>query len=347
MSVYRVLVFGAGGPAGVNFTRSCRRAGHWVLGVDPDPRHFFYIEADHAETCPGHLEDGFTDWLVDTCAKHEIDLLHSQPEQIVMWLGDRHARDALPAKVWLPDRRTIVLCQDKFETSWRWSKAGLRPSPVIRVEVEDQLAEAGEMFGYPFWLRATRGAGARGSTPVPSHRAGISWLTYWKERGVDWEWIAEEYLPGRDFGWTSIWRNGELIISQGRERIEYIYPFLAPSGRTGTPTIAVTRHDHRVNSVAEESVREIDADATGVFCVDLREDASGTPVPTEINAGRFFTTSDFYAAAGVNFVDIYVRLGMGEEIEGLPRVDAVEENVVWMRHIDCGSRLLGGEILRI
>jgi carbamoyl-phosphate synthase large subunit len=173
-------------------------------------------------------------------------------------------------------------------------------------------------------------------------KAAQAWIAYWGQREVGWEWIAEEMLPGRDYGWTSIWNHGELVTSQGRERVEYIYPHLAPSGRTGTPTIAVTRHDQRVNDVASAAVIAIDDDATGVFCVDLRENARGVPVPTEINAGRFFTTSDFYAAAGFNFVDLYIRLGMGEEIERVPKVNAVQENVAWYRHIDCPARLVEG-----
>jgi hypothetical protein len=61
---------------------------------------------------------------------------------------------------------------------------------------------------------------------------------------------------------------------------------------------------------------------------------------TEINAGRFFTTSNFFAAAGANMPYEYVRLAYGENVDGLPRYDAVEEGLYWVRMIDMGYKLV-------
>ena len=55
----------------------------------------------------------------------------------------------------------------------------------------------------------------------------------------------------------------------------------------------------------------MDDRATGVFCVDLKEDEAGRPLVTEINAGRFFTTSNFLAEAGANMPYSYVELALG------------------------------------
>lgn len=326
----------------MNFVASVKAAGHFVVGADTNTVHLLWSVADVKIKSPPQNDSSFRAWLDAVCGTYEIDVIHSQPEQGVLWLAQQHHSPVykLPAATFLPDSRVILNCQDKFETSWRWAKAELRPSPVVRIEAEDQLVEAVNQFGLPFWLRATRGAGARGATPCDSIDVAVNWMRYWEARGVDWEWIAEEYLPGRDYAWTSIWYEGALLVSQGRERIEYIYPHLAPSGRTGTPTVAVTVHDDRVNDVASEAVLAIDEKPHGVYCVDLREDADNSVVPTEINAGRFFTTSHFYTEAGCNFADITIQCALGEPDWKLPSINALPEGLWWVRHIDCPAVLV-------
>ncbi|MBX5470812.1 MAG: carboxylate--amine ligase, partial [Thermoleophilaceae bacterium] len=81
-------------------------------------------------------------------------------------------------------------------------------------------------------------------------------------------------------------------------------------------------------------------------CVDLKEDAEGVPRPTEINCGRFFTTSYFFTAAGVNIPDVYVRLALGDPIPDLPRYNVLEEGLYWIRHIDCPAVLVTEAELR-
>jgi carbamoyl-phosphate synthase large subunit len=207
------------------------------------------------------------------------------------------------------------------------------------INAPEDLFLARQVLGLPYWLRASRGAGGAGSTPVEDVRAAEHWIEYWRCRGKDWTFVAHKYLPGRNFAFQSLWEGGEVVVSQVRERLEYIYPYLAPSGVTGTPALAVTVHRDDVNEIATRCVRAVDPRATGVFCVDLKEDDHGRPVPTEINAGRFFTTSYFFTRAGVNMPYIYVKMGFGEEVPSLPRYNALPEGLFWIRHIDCPALL--------
>ena len=46
------------------------------------------------------------------------------PDNLTLWLAD-HAGE-IEAKTFLPDRRTIALCQDKFEAGIAFRRAGLR-----------------------------------------------------------------------------------------------------------------------------------------------------------------------------------------------------------------------------
>jgi carbamoyl-phosphate synthase large subunit len=133
-----------------------------------------------------------------------------------------------------------------------------------------------------------------------------------------------------------------------RERLEYIYPHLAPSGVTGTPAVQRTIHDENVNKIATEAVLAIDPNFSGIACVDLKEDKEGVPCVTEINAARMFTTSFFFSYASkvlrkdyyANFPYLYVRLAFKESIPEIPKYNILPENIYWIRHIDAPAKLV-------
>jgi hypothetical protein len=191
-------------------------------------------------------------------------------------------------------------------------------------------------------VRAVRGAGARASLPVSSPDQATAWVRYWMEtHGLRIsDFMVSEFLPGREFAFQSVWRDGVLVTSAARERLEYVFGHLMPSGQSSSPSVARTIHRDDVNELASGAVLAADPSATGVFCVDLKEDESGRPLITEINAGRFFTTSNFLAEAGANMPYEYVRLACGEEVDGLAAYDAVEEGLYWIRMIDMGYKLV-------
>jgi carbamoyl-phosphate synthase large subunit len=139
-----------------------------------------------------------------------------------------------------------------------------------------------------------------------------------------------------------------------RERLEYIYPHLAPSGITGTPSVQRTIHDKEVNKIGTEAVLAIDSNFNGIACVDLKEDEKGIPCATEINAGRMFTTSYFFSFASKVFLHnyyanipyIYVKLAYKETVPNIPKYDVLPENVYWIRHIDAPAKLVkDGKVL--
>ena len=89
-----------------------------------------------------------------------------------------------------------------------------------------------------------------------------------------------------------MWDDGDLVAGRTRERLEYLYGHLTPSGQSSTPSIARTVWEPTVDDVAQQAIRALDSRPRGVYCVDVKESASGRPKVTEINAGRFFTTSN-------------------------------------------------------
>lgn len=314
----RVAVLGAGGPAGVNVCRALAEAGHDVVGTDDSEEHLVWAERYCVEVR-----------MPAKAAGLGVAVTHAQPEPLVAWTS-------WTSHTWFGPRPSVIrFCQDKYAAARCWRHYRLRSHDPMPIGLLADLFAAGDTFGYPFWLRAREGAGARGATLVENAGMGQNWIRYWQGRGVKWDWVAEEYLPGDDFCWTSLWKDGTLYAAFTRKRLEWIYPHLAPSGRTGTPSIAETVHRQDVNEQAEAAVRAVDWRPNGIYCVDLREDKAGVPRPTEINAGRWATTSPLYSELGVNLPDMHVRLAAGEQIEPLG-ADIYPEGIRLSRHIDCG-----------
>ncbi|MEP6977200.1 MAG: ATP-grasp domain-containing protein [Thermoleophilia bacterium] len=341
----RILVTGAGGSAAANFVASLRLATEpfYVVGVDVSPYHLELADVDVRYLVPRADAPDYLDRLNDLIAREGIELVHAQPDAEVALFAREH--DRLQARTFLPDARTVELCQDKARFTEALEAAGL-PTPDARTfEDERSLRQATEeildVHGRA-WLRAIRGAGARAALPVTTPAQAAAWAAYWIEvRGLEHEdFMVSQFLPGREYAFQSLWRDGELVTSAARERVQYLFGHLVPSGQTSTPSVARTVHRQDVNELCERAIRAIDPTASGVFCVDLKEDAEERPLITEVNCGRFFTTSNFLAAAGANMPYTYVKLAYGEPIEPLPRTNAVPPDLFWVRMVDMGFKLV-------
>jgi biotin carboxylase len=341
----RILVTGAGGAAAANFVHSLRLAPEpfHVVGTDASKYHLELAPVDARYLLPRADEPGYLDELNALVEAEGVEVVHPQPEQEVLFLSREHER--VQAATFLPRVETVAICQDKATFASRVAEAGLPAPRFARAEDEDSLREATASIletREQAWVRAVRGAGARASLPVSSPDQAAAWARYWiEQRGLGFaDFMVSEFLPGREFAFQSVWVDGELVTSAARERLEYVFGHLMPSGQSSSPSVARTVHRDDVNELASRAVTAVDAEATGVFCVDLKEDEDGRPLVTEINAGRFFTTSNFLAEAGANMPYEYVRLALGESPNELPRFDAVEPDLYWVRMIDMGFKLV-------
>lgn len=323
----RVLVLGAGGPAGVNTCKAL--AAHEVVALDENREHLVWAAPHAAETHAAEV-------TVETVNELRADVVIPQPDNLTLWLADH--RDEIEADVFLPDRRVIALCQDKWEASLAFRRAGLRYDWATLIDGTEALDD---LLRFPCWLRARHGAGGKAAIKATSLQEARHWTGFWWARDRYMDFITEGVLDGRDLAWSSIWYQGDLVCSFLRERLEYIYPGLTPEGITGTPTIAAIIYDPAVNEVAEAACFAVDEKPHGIYSVDLREDADGVPRPTEINAGRGFTTFGLWVLeADFNLFE-YVVYGALKDIGGLrmrkPERDCLQEGLRLYRHIDCGT----------
>lgn len=356
----RILLLGCGGAPAYNFLEALKISEYdsdssrfkqyiryFIVGADINPYHLALTEPDKKILVLPVDKRHSTKKMNRIIEEYKIEFIHAQPDIEVKWISDH--RDELDAKVCLPPKEVVDICQDKLRSWEIWDTSDITVPDTVEVEDHDtdDIKYLQDEFGLPFWLRATQGAGGRGSTLCEDIYTAINWIYYWRSRKVNWQFIAQEYLPGRNFAWQSLWQDGELITSQGRERLEYIYPFLAPSRITGTPVVARTIHNEHVNQIATKAVLAIDPHAHGIYSVDLKEDKNGIPNPTEINVGRFFTTNLFTTLAAhklhipnANIQELYLKVAYNELIpNNVKQYNPIPPDIFYIRHIDCGYHL--------
>ena len=350
----RILITGAGGPAGINFVTSLKIVDEKMFLVGTEANGYFshLVTTDKKYVIPKAKQRGYIDKLNEIIRKEKIEFLHAQPDVEVEVVSAN--RDLIEAPVFLPSKKAVEACQDKLESARLWKKHNIPVAKFMEIHSEADVDEAFEELGSPIWIRATHGAGGVGSTPASNRETALSWITYWRSRKMGWNFIAQEHLPGRNTAFHSLWKNGELVTSMARERLEYIYPHLAPSGITGTPAVQKTVHDHAINETGTKAVLAIDPKFNGIACVDLKENKEGVACVTEINAGRMFTTSFFFSFASkmlrkdpyANIPYLYVKLAFEENMPTIPKYNILPENLYWIRHIDAPARLVkDGQII--
>jgi carbamoylphosphate synthase large subunit len=346
--VKRILCTGAGGPAGINFVSSLRVAPEklFLVGTEANEHFLHLASTDKKYMVPKAKDPSYVDKLNELISKEKIEFLHAQPDVEVEVVSEM--REKINANTFLPSKSAVKATQDKLESAKVWKKKNVPVAETIVLNKDEDVEKAFANFGSPIWIRATHGAGGRGSTPANNVETAVAWIKYWKSRNVDWQFIAQEHLPGRNIAFHSLWKEGELVTSMARERIEYIYAYLAPSGIMGTPAVQRTVHDKNVNRISTDAVLAIDPKFSGIASVDLKENKQGIPCVTEINPGRMFTTSYFFSYASkvlrkdycANIPYLYTKLAYKETIPEMPKYDILPADIYWIRHMDAPARLV-------
>ncbi|MEY2460589.1 MAG: hypothetical protein QOG30_2419 [Acidimicrobiaceae bacterium] len=334
------LLTGAGGAAARNVALSLRDGiePYRLIGVDRDVRFLASAPVDERIPMPPVTAPDYMDRLEALVAEYSVDVVHPQPDVEVQAL----AGSGLPHG--LPDPEVIRICADKALTNTVLANAGV-PVPRAVSPSDGALDDAWRLLDVegPLWLRATQGAGAKASLPVETGEEVRTWIAYWLRRGLTTEdFMISELLPGNEYAVQMLFWNGDLVGAQGRQRLEYLFGYLTPSGQTSSPSVARISNRSDLYDVGLATVRALSDRPHGVFSVDMKCDGVDTPKVTEVNAGRFFTTSYFLTCVGANFPDLLCRLVAGREITPLGVAPVPEDGRVWVRSVDMLPGLVDG-----
>ncbi len=345
-----VLVTGAGGPLGVNLTRSLKAApvSLDIVGTDANRYH---LPLSLCRTTylipPAKSKRAYRQALVKILEDESIDVVIPTHPVEVRAVAELVETDALKAKVVLPRASVLEVAADKAATQRVLADAGILVPRTIFLSDEAALCLAFQQLTTDddrVWVRGSGvpGLGIGGAAlPCRDLEIAKAWIAFHDGWG---KMAASEYLPGANLSWMGVFDRGKLVAAGSRERLEYVLPHVSPSGITGAPAVSRTISRADVASTGERAVRAIDDRPNGAYFVDLKENRGGAALVTEINAGRCGTTIEAYTHAGYNFPWLLVRLARGESVAPLECPNAaVRPDLYWVRTLDCGPVLVQGD----
>lgn len=339
----RLLVTGAGGGASGNLVRSLR-AGNpslRIVGCHDDPFVIKNSTADRNYLVPPSSHPAWARTLRRIADAERIDLVLPTTDEDVASLS--RARGALRGRLFLPRPATVARCADKLALA-RWLRARGVPAPrTYQVRSLGDVAPVFARLGNPSraWCRIRAGAGSRGAAPVAGPAQARSWIGYWRDmRGVPVSaFTLSEYLPGRDLGCQSLWKDGRLILVKTYERLSYLSSGSRASEVSAAGALTKTVSEPGAVDTAVRAVRAVDPKASGVFAVDLKEDARGVARVTEINAGRFTSSTNLLDLTGKhNMTAVYLRLARGERVDLREEYEGTEHHYM-LRDVDAVPRV--------
>lgn len=352
-----LLLIGCGGAAGFNFVESLhmqKDTNFNIIGTDCNPYHLELSNCDKTYLVPSCSETlSYIKKIHKIIKDEKIEFIHMQPDvEVEFWSDHRHLLSKWNVKYSLPDSNTIDICMDKYYVTTLLEQAGF---PVAKQDYFGKLINiTDERLNYfskkrPLWIRARTGAGSKAAFKAYNAEEVKFWIKYWCDHKglLVYDFLISEYLPGKEYAVQTIWMNGYLVSAQARERVEYVFGNLTVTGQSSSPSVARTVDNKIVYNTAINAIKTITEKPNGIFCVDMKENGKGIPCVTEINAGRFFTTSDFFSKAGANMPYVYVMFGADKSISIdylLEEVNPIKPDIYWIRMMDMGKKMVNKNV---
>ncbi|WP_314646007.1 ATP-grasp domain-containing protein [uncultured Microbacterium sp.] len=294
----RVLVTGAGGPAGVAVIRSLlRRDDLTVFAADMDgwASGLYLVPAAQRRLVPPGRDDDFVPALARLVADDALDLVISTVDVELAALSDR--RDELsPAVLAAPSADTLAVALDKLLLADRCASTGHAPRTVL-AGPDAQAVD----WEFPAFAKPRQGAGSRGIRLV-ADRAELDALP------LDEGLIVQDLLPGEEYSVD--------VLADADGRIVAAVPRTRARVDSGVAIAGRTVHDPALEETAADVARAIGL--VGVANVQLRRDRAGVPKLLEVNP-RFPGALPLTISAGVDIPSLVVDLFLGQPLpERLP-----------------------------
>lgn len=289
----RVLVTGAGGPAGVAVIRALlRRDDLTVFAADMDgwASGIYLVPAERRRLVPPGRSEDFVPALARMVAEDELDLVVSTVDVELIALASR--RDELaPAVLAAPSAQTLADTLDKLALARRCAPTGLVPL-TVPAGGEAIAAE----WEFPVFAKPRQGAGSRGVRLVPDADA-------LRALPEDQDLIVQEFLPGEEYSVD--------VIADASHRVVAAVPRTRARVDSGVAIAGRTVHDPELEDAAARIAEAIGL--VGVANVQLRRDRNGRAVLLEVNP-RFPGALPLTIAAGVDIPSLVVDLFLGREL---------------------------------
>jgi carbamoyl-phosphate synthase large subunit len=302
----RVLVTGAGGPAGVAVIQSLRRHGHHVVAVDADPMAVGLRLADESHHVPLRTDPQYLAAVLRVATVSNAQaLICTVAEEYEVLCPAGEYLDEAGIRVLMPDLAAVRLCTDKWAFHSRMAGSGL---PVAATNLGSDDGVPG-----PWVVKPRHGRGSRDVVLARTRTQLASAL-----RTVP-DPLVQTELTGREFTCDALVdASGSLVAAVPRWRLET---------RGGISTVGETFHDDEVVSVVGLVLKTVELVGPANVQGFVSED--GSVVVHEVNP-RFSGGLPLSIAAGADLVEEYLRAVMGLPVRTERLV--ARAGVTMMRH---------------
>ncbi|KFD40142.1 hypothetical protein AT05_02285 [Schleiferia thermophila str. Yellowstone] len=339
----RILVTGVGGPTPRSFAASLKKYStyaEWELfGTDINPYAIGLYKKELFNECflisSARNPDEYWNDINQIVFEKKIDYAIILPELEVIEWSKRQASGNLPCPSIIPDFNVAKVLIDKSKMTELLEDLKIVPLSVKFHRNQTNFESILEKLSFPFWVRSTSGTSGLGSLKVNNLSELISWIQI--NPDVD-QFMASEYLPGRNLACKLLYWKGNLIRAATAERVSYIMSKVAPSGITGNTSFGRLINEPLLVELTHKALERIfnycGALAHGFFTADFKEDKNGKPYITEINI-RHVAFTQCFAAGGANFAEDTMRLLDNDPQFNISyKMYEFEKNLIFLRDVD-------------
>jgi len=279
----RILVTGAGGPAGINVIKLLKGE-YYIISTDINPySEGFAISNRYYLISPAYDEKRFISDLERIIEEEGVDLIIPTVDEEIEVLAKNNIR--FSEKIIIHPKETVEMCLNKYRT-YEYLKNKI-PEIIPEFSLDPKDLSSEKIVKKPLKGRGSRNIYI-GSKNEFKREDGFFFV---------------EYLPGKEWTVDAIAdKNNNIIIAVPRVRLKT---------REGTSMVGEIRLDEGIIEYVKEISKHLKF--RGAFNVQFKEDFRGSPKLQEINP-RFSGGLDITAAAGANLPRILVRYWLYGEI---------------------------------
>lgn len=338
-----ILITGVGGPTPRSFARAIKEIGNYknyrLIGTDIHPYAIGLYQRelfDEGLITPKSNMPEYWDVMDKIISDYKIDIAVILPEQEVLAWSKKQEEGLLPCKSLIPPKAAVDKMLDKGILTDALSSSGLVPvSLIINRDDADLKNKTESKLQYPYWIRSATGSSGLGSYKIENFDDLQRWVAI--NKGIN-NFIASEYLPGRNLACKMLYFKGRLVRAACGERVHYIMAKVSPSGITGNTSFGRLINDKKVFEAAKRAM-DIMFDLTGAekhgfYTVDLKEDKNGVPKVTEVNV-RHVAFTQCFAMGGANLCEDTIRLLDDDStFDNNFMLYQFEEGLIFLRDVD-------------
>jgi phosphoribosylaminoimidazole carboxylase PurK protein len=180
----KIIGIVGGGQLGRMLTEAAHKLGFKVVVLDPTEN------SPAAQVADEHILGSFKDAEAIKALAAKVDVLTFEIES-----ANAEALDELVAegKKVFPEPKTLKIIKDKFEQKVFLRSAGIPVSDFALIESKDDIAEQGELFGYPFLLKTRFDAYDGRGNAVVADESAIDFA--YEKLGGKSSLYAEKFVP--------------------------------------------------------------------------------------------------------------------------------------------------------